>query len=197
MVASATYGPYDGLAQYMKLRLRADRRGRRSGSKTLEYAFDDWTIARMARRDGPHRRSQRRFDKRAANWKHAFDPATGFMRARKRDGQFREPFDPRTPAATAATTPRATPGSTPGTCRRTSRAWSRADGRRRSASSRSSTQLFDAKVEPKTFAHIEDITGLIGQYAHGNEPSHHIAYLYAYAGQPGARRSGCTRSWRR
>lgn len=44
--------------------------------------------------------------------------------------------------------------------------------------------VFDAKVDPKVFAHMEDITGLIGWYAHGNEPSHHVAYLYAYAGQP-------------
>jgi predicted alpha-1,2-mannosidase len=45
-------------------------------------------------------------------------------------------------------------------------------------------QVFDAKVDPKVFEHMEDITGLIGWYAHGNEPSHHVAYLYAYAGQP-------------
>jgi predicted alpha-1,2-mannosidase len=44
--------------------------------------------------------------------------------------------------------------------------------------------VFDAKVDPKLFAHMEDITGLIGWYAHGNEPSHHVAYLYDYAGQP-------------
>ena len=45
-------------------------------------------------------------------------------------------------------------------------------------------QVFDAKIDPKLFAHMEDITGLIGWYAHGNEPSHHVAYLYAAAGQP-------------
>src|SRR5690606_6753619 len=45
-------------------------------------------------------------------------------------------------------------------------------------------QVFDAEVDPKVFEHMEDITGLIGWYAHGNEPSHHVAYLYAYAGQP-------------
>ena len=44
--------------------------------------------------------------------------------------------------------------------------------------------MFDAKVDPTIFEHMEDITGLIGWYAHGNEPSHHVAYLYAYAGQP-------------
>jgi predicted alpha-1,2-mannosidase len=44
--------------------------------------------------------------------------------------------------------------------------------------------LFDAKVDPSSFAHVEDISGLIGHYAHGNEPSHHVAYLYVYAGRP-------------
>ena len=44
--------------------------------------------------------------------------------------------------------------------------------------------MFDAKIDPKLFVHMEDITGLIGWYAHGNEPSHHVAYLYAAAGQP-------------
>jgi predicted alpha-1,2-mannosidase len=44
--------------------------------------------------------------------------------------------------------------------------------------------LFDAKVDAASFAHVEDISGLIGHYAHGNEPSHHVAYLYNYAGQP-------------
>ena len=45
-------------------------------------------------------------------------------------------------------------------------------------------QVFDARVDPKLFEHMEDITGLIGWYAHGNEPSHYLAYLYAAAGQP-------------
>jgi predicted alpha-1,2-mannosidase len=44
--------------------------------------------------------------------------------------------------------------------------------------------MFDAKVDEKVYAHMEDISGLIGHYAHGNEPSHHVAYLYNYAGAP-------------
>jgi predicted alpha-1,2-mannosidase len=44
--------------------------------------------------------------------------------------------------------------------------------------------MFDAKVDPKQYADVEDIAGMIGQYIHGNEPSHHLAYLYNYAGQP-------------
>ena len=45
-------------------------------------------------------------------------------------------------------------------------------------------QVFDAKIDEKVYAHMEDISGLIGHYAHGNEPSHHVAYLYGFAGAP-------------
>jgi predicted alpha-1,2-mannosidase len=181
MVASATYGPYDGLAQYMQLGyVPIDEEGE-AASKTLEYAFDDWTIYRMAGAMG-RKDVAATFAKRAANWKHAFDPQTGFMRARLRNGQFRTPFDP--------------DASGYGTDYTEGNAWqyswyvpqdvaglAAAHGGTDALLARLD-QVFDAKVDPKTFAHMEDITGLIGWYAHGNEPSHHVAYLYAYAGQP-------------
>ncbi|RPE79816.1 GH92 family glycosyl hydrolase [Vulcaniibacterium tengchongense] len=181
MVASASYGPYDGLAQYMQLGyVPIDEEGE-AASKTLEYAFDDWTIARMARAMGREEIAAR-FEKRAANWRHVFDPATGFMRARKRDGALREPFDP----AASGYGSDYTEGN----------AWqyswyvphdvaglARAHGGEDRLLARLD-QVFDAQVDPEIFAHMEDITGLIGWYAHGNEPSHHVAYLYAYAGQP-------------
>jgi predicted alpha-1,2-mannosidase len=181
MVASATYGPYDGLAQYMQLGyVPIDEEGE-AASKTLEYAFDDWTIYRMAGAMG-RKDVAATFAKRAANWKHAFDPQTGFMRARLRNGQFRTPFDP--------------DASGYGTDYTEGNAWQyswyvpqdvaglvAAHGGTDALLARLD-QVFDAKVDPKTFAHMEDITGLIGWYAHGNEPSHHVAYLYAYAGQP-------------
>jgi predicted alpha-1,2-mannosidase len=44
--------------------------------------------------------------------------------------------------------------------------------------------MFDQKVDPKQYGDVEDISGMIGQYIHGNEPSHHLAYLYVYAGEP-------------
>jgi len=181
MVASASYGPYDGLAQYMQLGyVPIDEEGE-AASKTLEYAFDDWTIARMAQ--AMERRDIAvQFGKRAANWRNAFDPDTGFMRARKRDGQFREPFDPTI--------------SGYGSDYTEGNAWqyswyvpqdiaglAQAHGGEAQLLARLD-QVFDAKVDPKVFAHMEDITGLIGWYAHGNEPSHHVAYLYAAAGQP-------------
>ncbi|HMB43490.1 MAG TPA: GH92 family glycosyl hydrolase, partial [Luteimonas sp.] len=181
MVASASYGPYDGLAQYMQLGYVPIDEEDEAASKTLEYAFDDWTIARMAGAMGKSDIAAR-FDTRAANWKHAFDPATGFMRARKRDGAFREPFDPTASGYGSDYTegnawqyswyvPQDVAGLA-GALGGEAKLLAKLD------------QVFDAKVDPKTFAHMEDITGLIGWYAHGNEPSHHVAYLYAYAGQP-------------
>lgn len=181
MVASASYGPYDGLRQYMALGyVPIDEEGE-AASKTLEYAFDDWTIARMAQAMG-RQDVAAMFEKRAGNWKHAFDDKTGFMRARKRDGAFREPFDPS--------------ASGYGTDYTEGNAWqyswyvpqdvaglAKAHGGEDKLLARLDA-VFDATVDPKVFEHMEDITGLIGWYAHGNEPSHHVAYLYAYAGQP-------------
>jgi len=181
MVASASYGPYDGLAQYMQLGyVPIDEEGE-AASKTLEYAFDDWTISRMAGEMGRDDVAKQ-FGKRATNWQHAFDDSTGFMRARKRDGSFREPFDPS--------------ASGYGTDYTEGNAWqyswyvpqdvaglAAAHGGEDKLLARLDA-VFDAKVDPKIFEHMEDITGLIGWYAHGNEPSHHVAYLYAYAGQP-------------
>ncbi|HVJ36370.1 MAG TPA: GH92 family glycosyl hydrolase [Stenotrophomonas sp.] len=181
MVASADYGPYDGIGAYRELGyVPIDEEGE-AASKTLEYAFDDWTIYRVAQKMGRSDVASE-FEKRAGNWKHAFDPATGFMRARKRDGSFREPFDPS--------------ASGYGTDYTEGNAWQYSwyvpqDVAGLAAAHGGSEALlkrlddvFDAKVDPKTFEHMEDITGLIGWYAHGNEPSHHVAYLYAYAGQP-------------
>lgn len=181
MVASASYGPYDGLAQYMELGyVPIDEEGE-AASKTLEYAFDDWTIARMAEAMGREDVAGD-FYKRAGNWRNAFDPETGFMRARNRDGGFRVPFDP--------------DASGYGTDYTEGNAWQyswyvpqdvagliAAHGGDAKLVERID-QVFDAEVDPSVFAHMEDITGLIGWYAHGNEPSHHLAYLYAHAGQP-------------
>lgn len=181
MVASANYGPYDGIKQYRELGyVPIDEEGE-AASKTLEYAFDDWTIAQVAQ-DMGRKDVAASFAKRAGNWKNAFDPKTGFMRAKLRNGKFREPFDP---AASGY-----------GTDFTEGNAWqyswyvpqdvaglAKAHGGADKLLGRLD-EVFNAKVDPKIFEHMEDITGLIGWYAHGNEPSHHVAYLYSYAGQP-------------
>ncbi len=84
--------PMAGLTLY-EARLRPDRQGAGSSLKTVEYAYDDWTIARMARAMG-RADVAAAFEKRAGNWRNSFDAKTGFLRARKSDGTYRTPFDP-------------------------------------------------------------------------------------------------------
>lgn len=181
MVASATYAPYGGLGPYMKHGYVPIDVENEAASKTLEYAYDDWTIARMAEALGRDP-AARRFRRRAASFRAIYDPETGFMRARRRDGSFREPFDP----LWAEYGSDYTEGN----------AWQYSwfvphdvaalielmGGPERFVARLD--RLFELEADEEKYAHVEDIAGLIGQYAHGNEPSQHIAYLYAYAGRP-------------
>jgi predicted alpha-1,2-mannosidase len=181
MVASATYAPYGDLADYMKLGYVPIDKEPEGASKTLEYAYDDWSLAQMAKAMGKTDVAAT-FTLRAANWHHAWDPQTGFMRARMSDGKFREPFNPEAAGYGSDYTE--------------GNAWqyswyvpqdvaglihAMGDDAKFIAKL---DALFDAKVDVSHFKNVEDITGLIGWYAHGNEPSHHIAYLYDYAGAP-------------
>ena len=181
MVSSATYGPYGHLADYMqKGYVPVDLDGE-GVSKTLEYAFDDWTIAEAARKLGRAGIADR-FAKRAGNWRNVFDPKTGFARPRLSDGAWRVPFDP---AAAGAGS-----GFTEGNAWQYSEYAPQDVGGLISAMGGDAALVakldatFDQTVDPKAYAHVEDMAGLIGQYVHGNEPSHHMAYLYDYAGRP-------------
>ncbi|HEY8681528.1 MAG TPA: GH92 family glycosyl hydrolase, partial [Rhodanobacter sp.] len=181
MVASATYAPYGDLGDYMKLGYVPIDKEPEGASKTLEYAYDDWSLAQMARAMGKPAIAAT-FDRRAGNWRHAYDPRSGFMRARLSDGKFREPFDP----DVAGYGSDYTEGN----------AWQYSwyvpqdvaglitamGGDAKFVAKLDS--VFDVKIDPARFKNVEDITGLIGWYAHGNEPSHHLAYLYDYAGAP-------------
>ncbi len=181
MVASATYASYGDLRDYMKLGYVPQDREDESVSKTLEYAFDDWTIARMARAMGKDDIAAQ-FEKRAQNWRNVFDPSIGFARPKLSDGKFREPFDPAIAGENS--------GFTEGNSWQYS--WYEPQdvgglihelgGDDKLVAKLDS--VFGAKIDPKVFATLEDVSGLIGWYAHGNEPSHHIAYLYDYAGAP-------------
>ena len=181
MVASASYAPYGHLGDYMKLGYVPVDRDGEGASQTMEYAYDDWTIWRMAKSLG-REDVARTFEQRAGNWRNVFDTKTGFVRPRLADGSFREPFDP----ALAGNTSGFTEGN----------AWQYSWYQPQDVAGliqllggdqkliAKLDAMFDAKVDPKAYAHVEDIAGMIGQYIHGNEPSHHLAYLYNYAGQP-------------
>ena len=181
MVASATYRPYGGLGDYMDLGYVPIDREPEAASKTVEYAYDDWTIARMAERLG-RADVQALFDRRAGNWRNTFDPASRFVRARLADGSFREPFDP-----TAINY---------GSDYTEGNAWQYswfvphdpagliAAMGGDAATVEKLDAMFEFDNSGLDYSHAEDIAGLIGQYIHGNEPSHHAAYMYAYAGAP-------------
>ena len=146
-------------------------------SRTLEYAYDDWTIAQIAKRLNRHD-DYRRYIRRAQSYKHLFDPSTGFLRARV-EGLWHEPFDPAEvnnhyTEANAWQYSFFVPQDVEGLMRLHG-------GPERFATKLDA--LFSAPART-TGRDQADITGMIGQYAHGNEPSHHMAYLYAFAGQP-------------
>ena len=151
---------------------------RESVSCALEYAYDDWTIARMAEALGRDDTARTYYD-RALNYVHLFDGATRFFRGREETGDWSEPFEEflagrdyteATPWQYRFFVPHDVNGL---------------------------VQLFGSREDfigeldrlftlesPHEDAGLVDITGLMGQYAHGNEPSHHMAYLYSYVGMP-------------
>lgn len=148
-----------------------------SVSKALEYAYNDWCIARFAE-DLGETDIARKFYSRADNYRNHFDPKTGFMRARF-NGGFSEPFDP------AEVNFNFTEANSwqysfyvPQDIHGLIELYGDADNFREKLNELFSTSAnVSGREQP-------DITGLIGQYAHGNEPSHHMAYLYHHLGQP-------------
>lgn len=148
-----------------------------SVSKTLEYAYDDWCIARLAESLGKDSVSAS-FYQRAQSYKHLFDPVSGHMRARFNGGWF-NPFDPSEvnfnyTEANSWQYSFSVPQDIDGFIQMHG-------GKEKS--SEFLDRLFSVS-SMTTGREQSDITGLIGQYAHGNEPSHHIAYLYNYFGKP-------------
>lgn len=153
-----------------------------SVSKTLEYAYDDWAMAHMAQAAGATVDAIL-MRERSRNYRHVFDKTTQFCRPRLNSGQWALPFDPRSMGYNSK------------------RWWDYTESNAWQATFLNQHDLYgyielfggDAAFEAKLDALFNapsnlpadappDMTGMIGQYVHGNEPSHHIAYLYAYAG---------------
>ena len=166
-----------GLSSYKQEGYIALEEENESVSKTLEYAYDDWCIAVMADSLGKQDVANH-FYRRSLNYQNVYDPNTGFMRGKKYGG-WDKPFDPFEVNATFTEANSwqysfFAPHDTEGL-----------------VSLMGGNNFFIEKldslfsVSPNlTGRHQPDITGLIGQYAHGNEPSHQFAYLYTYAGEP-------------
>lgn len=171
-----------GIDHYKKLGFIPTETGRNSVSKALEYAYDDWCIAQVAKKLGK-KDDYTYFIGRAKNYKNHFDASTGFMRGRHADGKWRAPFDPKVTSSagwgdfTEANSWQYTfyvPQDVAGLIKLVG-----GDG--------AFVSKLDSLFSVATGAEgtgVLDVTGLIGQYAHGNEPSHHTAYLYNFAGRP-------------
>jgi predicted alpha-1,2-mannosidase len=150
-------------------------------AKAMEYSISDGSVALMAKKMG-NKADAAYYTKRAQNYKHYYDPATKFFRGKMADGSWNPVFKPEKfshPWIDDYTEGNAwqylwlVPQDVEGLMTLL--------GGEKSYLTRLDS-LFNMKVEPDPNA-PPDITGLIGQYVHGDEPSHHIAYLYAYAGQ--------------
>lgn len=146
-------------------------------SKTLEYAYDDWTIAEMAKAMGKTE-DYKIYTERAQYYKNVYDPETKFMRGRFRNTWF-APFDPyevnfNYTEANSWQYSFYAPQDILGLINLMGG---------KAAFENQLDELFTAEVETSGRQQV-DITGLIGQYAHGNEPSHHMAYLYNFVNKP-------------
>ena len=183
MLQRANVENFQGLGFYRQLGyIPADREGE-SVSKSLEYCYNDYAVAVVAQLLGEHAMAEK-LAKRSTNYRHYFNPKTTFIEPKLFNGEFATPFDP----------------IEMGHSKRwrdytESNAWQSTFGVLHDPAGLiglfGGAEPFLAKLDslftvPSTLPPDAppDIAGLIGQYAHGNEPSHHIAYLYVYAGQP-------------
>lgn len=173
---------YDGLEHYMKKGYVPEDKNGSSVSKTLEYAYDDWAIAQAAKKLGKTD-IYNEFIERSKNYKNVYDTKTGFMRPKLNDGTFKKEFDPL---------------DTHGQGFIEGNSWNyslyvphdpaemiKMMGGNDKFNVRLDS-LFSMHLPDKYFENTEDITreGIIGNYVHGNEPSHHVVYLYNWTNSP-------------
>ena len=152
-----------------------------SVSSTLESVYDDYAAADMARRMGKEEDAAY-FGKRADYYKNLFDTQTQFMRPRMSDGSWKSPFNPSLVGHSESVGGDYTEGN----------AWQYTWHVQHDVpglialfgGEEAFTNKLDSLFTLELVTTQADVTGLIGQYAHGNEPSHHVTYLYALAGKP-------------
>ena len=180
-IETANVAYFDGLGDYLKYNYVPDDKSHSSVSKTLELAYDDWTISQIAKSIGDTS-VEKLFLERSENYNNVFNPKNGYMSPKLSDGTFRENFDPL---------------DTHGQGFIEGNAWNYGlyvphqldkmiklmGGKERFSQHLDS--LFTMELDDKYIAKHEDITrdGIIGNYVHGNEPGHHIPYLYNWTGK--------------
>ncbi len=157
-----------------------------SVSRTMESCYDDWCAAQMAKRLG-HKADYKEFLRRSGFWKNLFDPSVGLVRGKDSNGQWRTPYDPFQLGHAYTGGGDFTEGN----------AWqytwqvmhdplglADAMGGKEKCLAKLDSLFTLTTVSKHNAGWTGDVTGLIGQYSHGNEPCHHVAYLYAVLGQP-------------
>ncbi len=153
-----------------------------SVAKALEYAYDDWAISQLARIAGD-KKTEEKYARLGKAYEQYFDPTTRFMRGKMSDGSWREPFNPFS-----------SNHRNDDYCEGTAWQWTwfvphDVDGLKalmggEEAFADKLDSLFSVSSQLVGELVSADISGLIGQYAHGNEPSHHVVHLYNYANRP-------------
>ena len=185
MKTTATNPHYDCIPEYTALGYVPFDKEKESVSKTLEYAYDDWCIAQVAEKLG-HKEDYEFFLKRSGNWKNLLDPETKYMRGRDSEGKWRTPFAPIAYQG---------PGSVNGwgditegfTLQYT---WTVPHDFGTYIRLAGKGFLLDRLEKMFTIEMNEDIPGAhdiwgrIGGYWHGNEPCHHVLYLFNDLGRP-------------
>jgi len=173
---------YDGIGEYMKYGYVPEDLSSSSVSKTLEYAYDDWCIAQVAKAAG-NERVYNEYIKRSKNYLNVYDLEIGYMRPKLANGEWREKFDPI---------------DTHGQGFIEGNAWNyglyvphEIDNMIEMMGGKDSfsehlDKIFTTDISDEHIGQNEDITrdGIIGNYVHGNEPGHHIPYLYNHTSHP-------------
>jgi predicted alpha-1,2-mannosidase len=172
---------YRGLIQYRDLGFIPCDQEDEAVTKTLEYAYDDWAVAHLARAAGAME-DHRRLLERSRNYKNVFDSSVKFMRGRLSDGSWASPFDPKGQGHFDKWRDFTESNSWQAT-------FLNQHDVHEYIALMSGDQAFVQKLDLLFNQSSElppnaspDIAGMVGQYAHGNEPGHHVSYLYSYAG---------------
>ena len=180
MLHTATQEDYAGLKYYRQFGFLPSDKENNAVSKALEYSYDDWCIAMMAQEMG-NTDVYNEYIRRGQFYKNHFDPKDGFMKGRNSQGEFRTPFSPTEISILGQGD--FTEGSS----------WHYSFFAPQDINTlvelSGGDKAYAAKLdelfsgESVTADHSPDVTGLIGNYVQGNEPSHHVAYMYNYVGE--------------
>ena len=172
---------YRGLGFYRKLGYIPCDKEEESASKTMEYSYDDWAVAHIAKAAGKDDEAKLLVE-RSRNYQHLFDPGTGFIRPKLESGQWSEPFTSTEMGYSKQWRDytESDPWETTFTVQHDPAGLIKLCGGPEKFVEKLDT-LFSTSSQLPADA-PPDIAGMVGQYAHGNEPCHHMAYLYTYAG---------------